>query len=261
MSGLMWGRRGLMAAAALALFLVGCSSSEKDEPTPTPQPTTAVAMTPAATPTRPAATPTTTPTRPSSPTVTPTPTRAAASSTDVIDAAVAALGARHLDRFSRDACMEDNPQGLPCIQLVAGSNSLAGGLALFNGGYPDAGPFTLVMGRNAAGAWQVWYLTQQPSYTLTAVPGEVLACGGGAGVAVHAEPGASSSTVTTVEDLAELTADEFVLTSPGAPPATRGEGWYHVTGAAEGWIPARNAAAAQFGDCLLRDELERGSHG
>ena len=191
-----------------------------------------------------------------SPSPTATPRRGPTDRGQVIDAATKAVGARHISPLTRAACVEDNPRELPCIELLSDAPSLDGGLARFNGGYLSGNRFELFLGRAADGSWGYWYSTQQPSYTVTELPAAVLTCGGGQGVTVREGPSAGAKAVTRLPDLAELRAEEFVLTAAGAAPATRGDGWYRVTGAASGWVPSRDAVAARFGDCAFRDEIE-----
>lgn len=250
--------RGPWAALLLLLTLAaaGCGGAGAGN-----QPTTTIS-----TPTAAGASATTA-ARPSpSPLPTPaasaTATRGPVDRQQVIDAATAALGARALSPLTRDACLADNPQRLPCIELVSPPASLQAGLARFAGGYPDGNRFELFLGRSSDGAWSYWYSTQQPSYTATELPAGVIACGGREGVSLRQAPSTSAPALATLATGTELQAEEFLLSAAGTPPAGRGEGWYRVSGAAQGWISARDAAGARFGDCAFRDEIEgTGPHG
>lgn len=246
--------RGLLAAPLLILALgaVACGGGGGSEEPAPGQSAPAEAAAAATTATGSAATPTTAP----SPSPTATPTRGPADRGQVIEAATKAVGARHISPLTRAACLEGNPGELPCIELLSAAASLDAGLARFTGGYLSGNRFELFLGRAADGSWGYWYSTQQPSYTATELPSAVLTCGGGQGVAVREAPSTEAKVVARLPDLAELRAEEFVLTVAGAAPATRGDGWYRVTGGASGWIPSRDAVAARFGDCAFRNEIE-----
>jgi len=244
------------ALVAAALLLVGCSSSS-------PQ---AIDETPLATPTSTSdgsgetASP-----DPGTETATPTGT-SIASGTEVaavIEAATAALDARYLSPLSRDACLEDNEAGQICIALASDEGSVEAGIARFDAGDPNGGPFSFFMGRDATGAWQYWFGTQQQSYVLQSVPGELLACGLGEATTVRPQPSSDADATMVLEKQASLTAEEFLITVAGGFGAggERGEGWYRVSAPAEGWVNAREVTDAALGDCLLHDAIEQTAHG
>ena len=180
----------------------------------------------------------------------------------VTDAALAELHARHVSPLTRDACLQDNPDREPCVELQSTPEALSRGLARFSGGDPDGGPFTFLMGRTAAGEWHFWLGTRQVTYLLDALPGPLLACGA-ADVAVRENPSADAPTAATLEKLEQMTADRFVLTSAGiyGTNGTRGEGWYHIVSPAAGWVNAVETTSASLGDCLLHDQIESSPHG
>ena len=244
------GAWALLLAAALALGSCG----DKADPPAVPDLPTASPMTPA-----PAATMTPVP----SPTATPTPnpeTERAA----VVDAAAAALGgARYVSPLTLQACLEGNPQRTPCIELKTPPGQLARGIASFALGDPDGGASTFLMGRMTDGRWAFWRGSQQQSYLLETLPGQLLVCGSNDGAAIRAEPSASSAVIATPPNLAPLVAEELRLLFPGryGVQGDRGEAWYRLTSPAAGWIDATQTTAAALGDCLLHDEVEQVDRG
>lgn len=181
----------------------------------------------------------------------------------VIEAALAELHARLVAPLTRDACLKDNPDRQPCIDLQSSPEQLTRGLAQFTGGDPDGGPFTFLMGRTADGDWRYWLGTRQMTYLLDRLPGQVLACGASTEVVVRDKPAESAGAQSSLKDLVEMTADRFVLTVPGSfgVSGTRGEGWYHIVSPVEGWVNATRTTAALLGDCLLHDEVEERPRG
>jgi hypothetical protein len=247
---------GIAAAAVAAAVLVwACSNNSRDDEVPELPSVTATSSGGSPTPNGgPAASPTPLP----SPTPDPEAERE-----DVIEAATSAIdGARHVSPLTLDACLEDNPDRNPCIELKSAPEELVHGLARFTLGDPDGGATTFLMGRMASGEWGYWRGSQQQSYLLDALPGQVLACNTDSEPTVRTEPRSDARPVATLEDLAELMADEFVLVTPGqyAVQGERGEGWYHVTEPA-GWIDATQTTDAHLGDCLLHDAVEQVDHG
>lgn len=252
-------RTSLLGIAAVALaaaaFASGCSgNSGDDEPPDLPPltPTTpGVRGSPSASPD-------------ASPIPSPSPTPDAdAERQRVIDAASEAIdGARHISPLTLDACLEDNPDRDPCIELKSSPDEIVRGLARFTLGDPDGGASNFLMGRMATGEWGYWRGSQQQSYLLDALPGELLACNTDSPPTVRTEARSDAELVATLEDLDGLTADEFVLVTSGqyAVQGERGEGWYHLTEPA-GWIDATQTTDAHLGDCLLHDAIEGVEHG
>jgi hypothetical protein len=243
----------IAAVAFATAVLVSCGDNSDPEvpPLPTATPRTAAGTSPTVTSSSP------------TPTASPTPD-AAAEQEAVIEAASDAVGgARHISPLTLPACLEGNPDRNPCIELKSEPEQLVRGLARFNFGDPDGGGSTFLMGRMADGQWAYWQGSQQQSYVLDALPGDLLACGTDGDATIHEEPSADSPEVSSVEDLTELTADSFVLTEPGdyAVQGERGEGWYHLTGPEEGWIDATQTTDAALGDCLLHDAIEQVDRG
>lgn len=181
----------------------------------------------------------------------------------VIDAATAAIGARYVSPLTLQACLEENPDRKPCIELKSDPSQLGGGLARFALGDPDGGGATFLMGRTSSGGWGYWRGTQQQSYILDDLPGKLLACGKSQDAAIRVEPSANGGILRSVPDLTELDASEFVLTTPGqyGVQGERGQGWYHLTAPVAGWIDASETTDASLGDCLLHDAVEQVDRG
>ncbi len=184
--------------------------------------------------------------------------------TAVVDAAVAALGgARYISPLTLRACLEGNPERKPCIELKTAPAQLARGVARFTLGDPDGGASIFLMGRTANGRWAYWRGSQQQSYVLEMLPGQLLACGGTAEAVIRTEPSVASAVLATPPNLAPLTAEQLRLTMPGeyGVSGKRGEAWYRISSPALGWIDATQTTAASLGDCLLHDEVEQSDRG
>jgi hypothetical protein len=168
----------------------------------------------------------------------------------------------HLDTLSFDACQAANPPSRICIALQSSSEDVARGVASFLAGDLDGGGFRFYMGRQADASWGYWFGTQQQVDILEVLPGEVLVCGGGSPVELHETPQSVSAVVASAQHLSALTAEEFVLARAGQFEAggTIGEGFYRVSAPVAGWIDAASVTSAEYGDCLLHDEL-RGDRG
>jgi hypothetical protein len=98
--------------------------------------------------------------------------------------------------------------------------------------------YVLVLGRNEAGAWQLFLGTQYAARPFT-LPGSMLVCTGGQGLNVRATPASSASLIQTLADGTVLNGDQFVLTEPGtlgSAAATEGHGWYHINSPVDGWV-------------------------
>ncbi len=242
--------RWLPALLCASLLLASCGA-RADEPAVPDLPT--AAPTSAARPSTPQPSP--------SPTPTPNPET---ERTTVVDAAAAALGgARYVSPLTLQACLQGNPERKPCIELRTAPGHLARGVARFTVGDPDGGASTFLMARMADGRWAYWRGSQQQSYVLEMLPGQLLACGGGTVAAIRAEPSPGSALLATPPNLAPLAAEEVRLTMPGeyGVRGLRGEAWYRLSSPATGWIDATQTTAASLGDCLLHDEVEQPDRG
>jgi len=242
------------ASATLALSLIlalgpACGGDSGDDPTipplESPQPTRTTAPATQA------------PTQ-ETPPASPTPAPEGGADHPATAVALEVVGGRYLSPLTRDGCIEDNPESMPCIELLSDAETLGAGIARFRGGYPDGGLFDLVMAETSAGEWGFWYATEAGAYLLVNLPGELLACGtAGGSLTVTAEPDGGAE-VGTVERLEPLSADSFVLVSEGTYGVSgqRGEGAYHITAPYDGWVDAHQTADAANGDCSLRDAFE-----
>jgi hypothetical protein len=119
---------------------------------------------------------------------------------------------------------------------------------------PDIQPSFVLVGRGTDGAWGLW-LAAPAAYVPVQLPGDARACGDG-GITVRVEPDAGSDIATILPADTTVTVDRFVLTRPGTwsrdLPATRGEGWYHVSGPLNGWIAGGSLVVADGGCELAR---------
>lgn len=242
--------RSAFGILLLAAGLASCGGSDAGEPTVPPLESLTPSATRESTPVTPAT---------AAPTATPVPGGEDHPATLV---ALEAVSGRYVSPLTRDGCLQDNPGGEPCLELISGPATLDLGIARFRGGYPDGGLFDLVVGRTPAGQWQYWYSTQAGSYLLVELPGRLIACGAGGDLAVTAEPGGGSQ-AGAVQRLEPLEADGFVLLSPGTygVAGERGAGAYHVTSPFEGWVDAHQTSDASAADCALRDAFEAEEHG
>lgn len=254
----------MMAAAALggALLAAGCvfGGSEDDMPTPTraaeAPPLPSRTATPAAT-ARPSPSPS------PSPSASPSPSPAPVSRDDVIAAAEQAVGGRHLPELTRAACLEGNPERRICIHLTSDDGALSAGLARFDAGDPDAGNFSFLMGRTAAGEWEFVRGSQQEFYELTSLPGSLRVCSEGAEAVVRAQPSAAAAEAGKLARLETVPAEAYVLVTGSSlqTPDVRAEGYYRVSGAVPGWVDGRDVSAVGLGSCDLHDATEGTSHG
>jgi hypothetical protein len=111
------------------------------------------------------------------------------------------------------------------------------------------------------GAWAYWRGSQQPSYLLDALPGDLLACGTDTPATVRRGPSTDAPAVATLDDLAELHADEFVLTEPGQY-GVQGDAVRAGTTSPTRRLDRRHPTTdTHLGDCLLHDAIEQVDRG
>ena len=249
----------LLLGALCALATVACGDGANDDVTPTlpALPTASVSATapaPTVTPT-PTAVPSPSPTPAGTPT--PLPADVEAVRQQVVAAAAAELKGRFVSPLDRDACLANNPSQQLCFDLVSKPDTLVRGIAQVATGDPLGGGATVFFGREASGQWRYWFGTQQAVSPLVTLPGELLACGGGQGITVRAQPSDTSEAVTKLADLAAMRAQQFVLTSVGStvPGSPRGEGWYRVNIPATGWVNSRDITDSAQKTCALHDAI------
>ncbi len=172
-----------------------------------------------------------------------------------VDAAIAAALA-NFDAVSDADCQTNNPQNRNCAGLSSQPSTVQLGIAVFGVGPPDGGGFVGVLGLDQAGEWKFWRASQQ-DYQLLALPGDALVCAYGSGLNVRSEPTTDAPAVGTIEDLAGVRAEEFVLTEQGSDDQQQhGYGWFRLSSPLAGWAYSKYLTAAGWDDCSLHDALE-----
>jgi hypothetical protein len=133
------------------------------------------------------------------------------------------------------------------------------GIAAFGvSDYPGGGA-VVFLGKTPEDEWEFWFGTQNITYQLVVLPGDMRICAGGTGLFLRASPSMDSEALASLADDAVVTVDRFVLTdrgtlsTPTGPEA--GYGWYHVTGPDEGWAYSKYLSDASLGDCSVHDSL------
>ena len=115
------------------------------------------------------------------------------------------------------------------------------------------------LGKTPQGEWEFWFGTQNITYQLTVLPGDMRVCAGGTGMRVHASLAPDTKVLTLLNDDTIITVDRFILTDLGTRSPTTGVqagfGWYHLTSPREGWAYSRYLSAASLGDCSVHDAL------
>ncbi len=115
------------------------------------------------------------------------------------------------------------------------------------------------LGQTPEGEWKFWFGTQNTTYQLTALPGDMRVCAGGDGLNVRESPDRESEPLTLLNDDSVIRVDRFVLTEPGSrSPVTgaqTGFGWYHLTSPQEGWAYSKYLSAASLVDCSVHDAM------
>jgi len=117
------------------------------------------------------------------------------------------------------------------------------------------------LGKTPEGEWKLWFGTQNITYQLTVLPGDMRVCAGGAGLNVRASLSVESEALTLLNDDTIISVDRFVLTEPRSSSPTTGVqagfGWYHLTSPREGWAFSKYLSAASLGDCSMHDAQVR----
>lgn len=106
----------------------------------------------------------------------------------------------------------------------------------------------VVMGQQVSGDWALWVVTQGDDAQVVPLPGPLLACPPAETVALRAEPSEAAEVSGQAARAQTFDADRFVLTTPGTEDAP-GDGWYRVSGVAEGWVSSANVVDAALGSC------------
>ena len=213
-----------------ALALVACVAIEPDDEelaAPSPSPTGAEA--------------------PADPTPSPSPAVTPAETVHPANPLGAALDAA--GEVFRVPTAAECPGTEDCIEPLAGvEGSAAGGLAVLAYVTGNGGGAIVLMGRDAAGDWGLWTLTQAQEPRIVPLPGSALVCANTETLALRAEPSAGADASGQVARQQTVEAHEFMLTEHGGIDAD-GDGWYRVTGPADGWIHADDLVEASLGDC------------
>ncbi len=151
-----------------------------------------------------------------------------------------------------DACDE----GDDCVsEMPDGTTDVSGPITRLAYQGAGGGGALVVMARDGAGVWQFWTITQMDPYELLDVPGDLRICSDGEATTVRESPASGAGSAGEIARGEVVTARGFVLTQPGTLD-NHGTGWYQVTGAGDGWVPADQTSNAALGDCTLRDEME-----
>lgn len=157
------------------------------------------------------------------------------------------------------ACKMSPPRPQNCLfHDVTEKDSPERGIAVFGLGFRDGGGALIVFGRDEAGGWQFWFGTQQSVYHALALPAQMRICADGSAANVRMAPDMSAKSLGTLKEGTLVTAEQFVLTQPGAysaDSATGGMGWYQVSGELTGFIRADLLSVATLPDCSVRDAL------
>lgn len=240
-------RRGTLAlAGAAAMLALACGGDDAAEPAPAGE----VASPTAGTTARAAAS--------ESPAAAPAPTHSPVAKTTpatAADLALAAAAAKYkaIIRPSTEPCTRDNEKKQPCISLQSPASAAERGTVAI--GVADAagfGGFVAIFGRDSAGAWDLWFGTQNQSYHAWILPADMLVCADGDGLNVRKAPGSDAPIVTLLKDLVKVRAEEFVLIA-AASGQKQGTGWYRLSSPVEGWAHSSFLSDARLNDCSLRD--------
>ena len=228
---------GLLAALALAIAACAGGNEEGGTASPVPARTGAAAS----------------PVVASSPGPTATPAAA--------EADRAAAAAKTIIGGVVDAACTPSPETPACTIPNPSLGTPQHGTAAFGASsYPGGGAMEF-LGQTPEGEWKFWFGTQNITYQLTVLPGEMRVCAGGAGLNVRASPAVESEALTLLNDDTIISVDRFVLTEPGLRSPTTGVqagfGWYHLTSPKEGWAFSKYLSDASLGDCSVHDALVR----
>lgn len=171
------------------------------------------------------------------------------------DAAFAAA-LKQFEGVSDADCQTNNPQKRPCVSAQSSPSTVQRGIAAFGVSDPEGfGAFVGVLGRDPAGEWKFWFVGQQ-AYQLLTLPGDMLVCAEGQGLNVRSAPTTNAPIVGSLQDLAPVRAEAFVLTEPASDRHKPGYGWYHLSAPLDGWAYSKYLTNALLGDCSLRDGIE-----
>lgn len=141
----------------------------------------------------------------------------------------------------RDTCVSISP-----TQAAQAGRGLVAAQAFLS---PDLQPFIALIGRDADGAWGLWF-TAPAAYVPIQLPSDARACAM-EGLAVRSAPLAGSDIVGSLPAETVTSVDRFVLALPGTwrrgGDGVRGSGWYYVAGSVQGWVDAQGLVVADAG--------------
>jgi hypothetical protein len=164
-----------------------------------------------------------------------------------------------IDGVIAPACPSTNvPEDKLCVEPVSSADNAQRGIVVYAVVTESGQRVRAVLGRDSGRAWRFWYATASPSYQLNVLPGDLRVCADGQGVDIREEPSAQSRSIARANDQTVLRADGFVLTEASASLQRTGSGFYHVSGPQAGWVFSRQVSDSRFGNCDLRNRLERG---
>jgi hypothetical protein len=145
-----------------------------------------------------------------------------------------------------------------CILPLPSAGTPERGIAAFQTSFYPGGGAIEFLGKTPEGEWQFWFGTQDITYQLTVLPGEMRVCAGGEGLNLRASPSVDSESLALLNDDEVVAVDRFALTEPGKRSATGAEagyGWYQLTSPEEGWAYSKYLSDASLGDCSVHDAL------
>jgi hypothetical protein len=230
----------LLTLIGLAVLFGGCAGKEDDDVVATsPTPATPTEETPSV-----------------SPTIGASPSPRAATPESEADRALAAAEVV-LGGVAGPDCTPTAKSPV-CILPAPSLASPKHGIAAFDVSiYPGGGAIEF-LGKMLEGEWQFWFGTQDTTYQLTVLPGDMRVCAGGAGLNLRVSPSVDSEALALLADDEVVTVDRFVLTEPGSRSpagAEAGYGWYRLAAPEERWAYSKYLSDASLGDCSLHDAL------
>lgn len=155
---------------------------------------------------------------------------------------IAAL--EQLNAVSEQDCTANNPQNRPCLNLTSGSGvSVDRGLAQFSVAPKDGPAYSVIVAKDANGAWKLFQQGQQFRQQVV-LPGDMKVCAEGTGLNLRAGPDTGATIVQLLPDETIVKGEEFTLTEP-AQGETNGAGWYRVSAPAAGWVYSRYVFSPQ----------------
>ncbi len=163
------------------------------------------------------------------------------------------------------ALAQDQPNvavATAAAQTLLGDAELQSSAATVERGIADfsvdtQGGADVVLGRNADGNWQIWFVNAEP-YQLTHLPGDMIVCADGDGLTLRSVPSGAGTALDVLADGTTVTAGQFVLTQAGSLSAP-GYGWYEISAPESGWLYSQDLEDASLQDgCARRDQQVNG---